>query len=48
MDLGIFSILKQDDFFGISEELDIAKGKNELTFNLKEVIKQKERASYER
>ncbi len=31
----ILELLKSDDFFGVSEIVDVAKGKHELTGNLK-------------
>ena len=39
----INSLLSVDDFFNKSKRIDIAKGKYELTTNLKKVWKQKKR-----
>lgn len=39
----IHSLLSVDDFFNKSKNIDIAKGKYELTTNLKKVWKQKKR-----
>ena len=36
----ILELLKTGDFYGVSEIVDIAKGKHELTSNLKKVFKQ--------
>ena len=41
----ILNLLKQDDFFNISEEIEIAKGKNKLPTSFKGVFKQAKRAS---
>ena len=39
----LFEILKLTDHYGISEEIEIAKGKYKLTDNLKEIYKQEQR-----
>ena len=39
----ILDLLSINDFYGVSEEIDIAKGKYELTLNLKKGIKQRKR-----
>lgn len=39
----ILNILKQDDFYGISNEIEIAKGKNKIPKSYKEVINQAKR-----
>ena len=39
----IFEMLKLSEHFGISEEIEIAKGKHKLTDNLKEIYKQEKR-----
>jgi hypothetical protein len=39
----IIEMLKITDHFGISEEIEIAKGKYKLTDNLKEIYKQEKR-----
>jgi len=39
----ILTLLRQFDYMVGSEIIDIAKGKNELTFNFSEVYKQKKR-----
>ena len=39
----IIEMLKLTDHFGISEEIEIAKGKYKLSNNLKEVYKQEQR-----
>ena len=39
----ILTLLRQFDYMVGSEVIDIAKGKNELTFNFSEVYKQKKR-----
>ena len=38
----IIEMLKLTDHFGISEEIEIAKGKYKLTDNLKEIYKQEQ------
>ena len=42
----ILQILAIDDFYGVSEEVDIAKGRYELTDTIKEGYKQGKRISY--
>jgi len=37
----ISTLLQIDNFYGCSENIDIAKGKNELTKNIKKTYKQK-------
>lgn len=39
----VLDILAMDDFYGESEEIDIAKGKNKLTTSFKEGWKQYKR-----
>jgi len=39
----LIEMLKFNDHFGISENIEIAKGKYKLTRNLKQVYKQKKR-----
>ena len=39
----ILKILKQDDFYGISEEIEIAKGKNKIPKSYPEIINQAKR-----
>jgi len=39
----ILTLLRQFDYMVGSEIIDIAKGKNELTYSFKEVYKQKKR-----
>lgn len=39
----IIDLLKSDDFYGVSEIVDIAKGKHEITSNLKKIYKQEKR-----
>jgi hypothetical protein len=39
----ILELLKTDDFFNVSEIVDIAKGKHEYTTNLKKIYKQAKR-----
>lgn len=39
----ILDILAMDDFYGISEEIEIAKGKYKLCTSWKEVWKQRKR-----
>jgi hypothetical protein len=39
----ILELLKTDDFFNVSEIVDIAKGKHEYTSNLKKIYKQVKR-----
>lgn len=41
----ILELLKSDNFFGVSEIVDVAKGKHELTGNVKKIIKQEIRKS---
>ena len=36
----ILELLKSGDFYGVSEIVDVAKGKHELTSNVKKVVKQ--------
>ena len=42
----ILELLKADDFFGVSEIVDVAKGKHELTGNLKKIYKQEKRKQW--
>lgn len=39
----ILELLKSGDFYGVSEIVDVAKGKHELTGNLKKIYKQEKR-----
>lgn len=39
----ILELLKMDDYYNVSEVVDIAKGKHEYTGNLKKIYKQKKR-----
>ena len=41
----ILELLKTRDFYGVSEIVDIAKGKHELTANVKKIFKQETRKS---
>lgn len=41
--MNILKLLKQDDFYGVSEEIEIAKGKNKLPETFKEGFKQLKR-----
>jgi hypothetical protein len=36
----ILDLLKTDNFYGVSEIVDVAKGKHELTGNTKKIYKQ--------
>ena len=36
----ILELLKTGDFYGVSEIVDVAKGKHELTSNVKKIFKQ--------
>lgn len=42
----IIDMLKITDHFGMSEKVEIAKGKYKLTDNLKEIYKQEKRKLY--
>ena len=42
----ILELLKSDDFYGESEIVDVAKGKHELTGNLKKIYKQEKRKQW--
>ena len=42
----ILQILAIDDFYGVSEDIDVAKGKYELTDTIKEGYKQGKRIRY--
>ena len=44
----IVRILNIDDFYGISENIDIAKGKYKLNTNFKEAWKKRKRLKYGR
>ena len=39
----ILELLKMDDYYNVSEIVDIAKGKHEYTSSLKKIYKQKKR-----
>jgi hypothetical protein len=39
----ILELLKSNDFYGVSNIVDIAKGKHELTGNIKRIYKQERR-----
>ena len=41
----ILELLKTENFYGVSEIVDIAKGKHELTGNVKKIFKQEIRKS---
>jgi hypothetical protein len=41
----ILELLKARDYYGVSEIVDVAKGKHELTNNVKKVFKQEIRKS---
>jgi hypothetical protein len=41
----ILELLKTGDFYGVSEIVDVAKGKHELTGNVKKIFKQEIRKS---
>ena len=36
----ILELLKSNDFYGVSNIVDVAKGKHELTSNIKKIYKQ--------
>lgn len=40
---GLLQILQTDNFYGISEEIEIAKGKNELPKSFKDITNQAKR-----
>lgn len=42
----VLQLLAIDDFYGVSEEVDIAKGKYEIPNNLKQAYKQGKRLGY--
>lgn len=42
----IIELLKTSDFYGVSEYVDIAKGKHEMTSNIKKIYKQQRRKHY--
>ena len=42
----ILQLLKVDDFYGVSETIDVAKGKYELVDTIKEGYKQGKRIAY--
>ena len=42
----IIEMLKMDDHFGVSETIEIAKGKYKLESNLKKIYKQEKRKLY--
>lgn len=42
----ILELLKSDDFYGVSKIVDVAKGKHELTGNLKKIYKQEKRKQW--
>ena len=42
----ILELLKADDFFGVSEIVDVEKGKHELTGNLKKIYNQEKRKQW--
>ena len=44
----IIKLLNIDNFYGISEEIEIAKGKYKLPTTLKEGLKQIKRKKYEK
>jgi hypothetical protein len=44
----ILELLKADNFFGVSEIVDVAKGKHELTDNIKKVYNQQKRKRWQK
>jgi hypothetical protein len=44
----ILELLKSDNFFGVSEIVDVAKGKHELTDNIKKVYNQQKRKRWQK
>jgi hypothetical protein len=44
----ILELLKSDNFFGVSEIVDVAKGKHELTDDIKKVYNQKKRKQWQK
>ena len=40
----MFELLNKHDWYGVSEAIEIAKGKYELTWNLKKIREQRKRA----
>jgi hypothetical protein len=42
----ILELLKSDNFFGVSEIVDVAKGKHELTDDIKKVYNQEKRRQW--
>jgi hypothetical protein len=44
----ILELLKSDNFFGVSEIVDVAKGKHELTEDIKKVYNQKKRKQWQK
>ena len=44
----ILELLKADDFFGVSEIVDVAKGKHELTDDIKKVYNQQKRKRWQK
>ena len=44
----ILELLKADDFFNVSEIVDVAKGKHELTDDIKKVYNQQKRKRWQK
>lgn len=44
----ILELLKSDNFFNVSEIVDVAKGKHELTDNIKKVYNQQKRKRWQK
>ena len=44
----ILELLKADNFFGVSEIVDVAKGKYELTDDIKKVYNQQKRKRWQK
>ena len=44
----LLKLLNIDDFYGCSEEIEIAKGKYKLPMTIKEAVKQFKRMHYEK
>lgn len=44
----ILELLKSDNFFGVSEIVDVAKGKHELTDNIKKIYNQQKRKRWQK
>lgn len=44
----ILELLKSDNFFGVSEIVDVAKGKHKLTDDIKKVYNQQKRKRWQK